>query len=421
MIFNLLIFVTGILCCSCEFLPSFEEYVKTIQSDPLFINNVLPPGLNLTTTSSDTPLSSYEKLTVPELIEYYGYKSEIHHVVTEDGYILEIHRISGNRKLNSSRQDKPVVFLQHGLLTSSIDWVLAGPKKGLGFLLSDAGYDVWMGNSRGNIYSRYHESMSPDRREFWEFDWHEMGLYDLPASIDYVLKQTNRKKLMYVGFSQGTTSYFVMTSSRPEYNDKVEAMFALAPVAHCKGMFSPVMRFFAKMRKVLKPLLYLMMGLRGEFKPTNYFFKWFGSLLCQSGSILQPVCVNSFLLIVGIDWTEFDTLLVRHILYQVPAGASIQQFMHYAHLISKGGFQSMKGIEYNLKKVTSKVFLYHSKNDWLSSVSDVKRLSNVLPNLQKKFLVSYEYFNHIDFLWSKHVKELVYDKIIKDMSQLISA
>lgn len=78
------------------------------------------------------------------------------------------------------------VFLQHGLLASSADWLLSGPEKGLGFILADAGYDVWMGNARGNSYSRKHVSMKNDQSAFWDFSWHEMAVYDLPAEIDYV-------------------------------------------------------------------------------------------------------------------------------------------------------------------------------------------------------------------------------------------
>lgn len=48
-----------------------------------------------------------------------------------------------------------------------------------------------------------------------------MAYYDLPATIDYVLKVTQVEELYYVGFSMGTTIFWAMMSDRPEYNHKV--------------------------------------------------------------------------------------------------------------------------------------------------------------------------------------------------------
>lgn len=68
--------------------------------------------------------------------------------------------------------------------------------------------------------------------KYWEFSWNEIGSYDLPAFIDTVLAKTAQKSLHYIGHSQGTTSFFVMLSMYPEYNDKIRSFHGMAPVMH---------------------------------------------------------------------------------------------------------------------------------------------------------------------------------------------
>lgn len=155
-----------------------------------------------------------------------------------------MHRIPGSPQ-SPPAQGKRVAFLMHGLLDSSGTWVVMGPNNGFAYMLADLGYDVWMGNARGNRYSRAHISYNPDgwrRRNFWSFSWHEIGIYDLPAMIDYVLEQTGQERLQYIGHSQGTTSFFVMAAEKPEYNDKIITMQALAPVAFMSNLRSPFVR-----------------------------------------------------------------------------------------------------------------------------------------------------------------------------------
>lgn len=104
------------------------------------------------------------------MVERQGYPIEEHvNIQTEDGYLLDIHRIP-HGKDNGNETNKPVVFLMHGLLCSSADWVNMGPEKALAYILADAGYDVWMGNARGNTWSRKHITYNPNRdSDFWKF------------------------------------------------------------------------------------------------------------------------------------------------------------------------------------------------------------------------------------------------------------
>ena len=154
----------------------------------------------------------------------------------------------------------------------------------------DNGYDVWMGNARGNRYSKNHTTLNADERAFWNFSWHEIGIYDLPAMLDYVLDNTGFKKSGYFGHSQGTTSFWVLCSMRPEYNEKITMMHALAPVAYMKHIKSPLLGLVVNFAKASK-------GTITELLPQSDAFL----NVCFTSKITEATCVDVFYQIMGKD------------------------------------------------------------------------------------------------------------------------
>lgn len=139
-------------------------------------------------------------MSIKEVVENEGLKFQEHTVTTKDGYILIVHRVSMDFDAI-----KPPVFLQHGLCSSSENFML-NSSDSLAFQLANAGYDVWLGNNRGSIYSKNHASLDFDKDcEYFDYSFYEMGKFDAPAQIDHVLKETGFKSLSYIGNSQGTT------------------------------------------------------------------------------------------------------------------------------------------------------------------------------------------------------------------------
>ncbi|XP_029158380.1 lysosomal acid lipase/cholesteryl ester hydrolase-like [Nylanderia fulva] len=75
-------------------------------------------------TWNNLELNSDLDLTTPEIIEKAGYSTETHTVITEDGYILTLHRIPGG---NGSLP----VLLVHGSFNDDSVWITLGKGKAL--------------------------------------------------------------------------------------------------------------------------------------------------------------------------------------------------------------------------------------------------------------------------------------------------
>jgi len=354
------------------------------------------------------------------MITLAGYQAEVHKVITPDGYILTVYRIVG---------EGPVVFMQHGLEDSSAAWVLAGPEHGApAFRLAEEGYDVWLGNYRGNHDSREHQSLDADRdNEFWQFSWDEMAKYDLPTELNYVLEQTGVSKLYYVGHSMGTTTYMAMNSVDPSWADRVELAVFLAPVAYVDHMKSPI--------KLLAPFSDLVqwvadhMGM-GEFLPSNWLMDLIADFVCGD-TPLELICENVVFLLTGYDESQMNKTMLPTIASHCPAGTSSYTVLQYAQEVKHKRFGGLDwGSEeknlahhgaaqpplYDLTKVNTKVALFWGNNDWLVAEADLFKIMTEVPHVVINYQVPHDGWNHLDFLYAIDIQELQNDDLVSALA-----
>lgn len=122
---------------------------------------------------------------MPDQVTKMGYAFEKHSITTSDGYILTAFRVPG--KLGEPVvQGKQPVYMQHGLIDDGGTWFFNDQTLDLSLELVDRGYDVWITNSRGTCYSNQHVTYTTKDKEFWDFTFHEMGKYDVPANLNYI-------------------------------------------------------------------------------------------------------------------------------------------------------------------------------------------------------------------------------------------
>ncbi|CAJ0761048.1 5021_t:CDS:2 [Entrophospora sp. SA101] len=108
--------------------------------------------------------------------------------------------------------------------------------------MSYNGYDIWLGDSRGNQYSK------PSPSDEYDFSWDEMAKYDLPAFINYIKKQTNVDNLSFIGHSQGAIEILASLIIESISPTDLQCIVLIEPPAILKNQKSKVIKLLSKIK-----------------------------------------------------------------------------------------------------------------------------------------------------------------------------
>ncbi|KAM7298335.1 lipase member M-like [Ixodes scapularis] len=292
------------------------------------------------------------------------------------------------------------------------------------FLLADSGYDVWLGNFRGTPYANRHVEYQNTDGRYWNFSLDEVGLYDFPALVDFVLAATGKSSLFFVGFSQGNTAAWVMLADRPAYNHKIRLLMALAPVANMSFIRSPI-RFLVPVSPVLTEAAITFN--RGRLLVRSETTKRLFYNLCETP--LRFVCSLPTFFLFGVNLNQLNESRLPVYSSHIPSGASKRNVEQFAQIIrarnfvkydhGTGGNIARYGQPtspaYDLARITAPVALFSSVGDYFANPRDVGTLRKSLPNVVFDYVVPEPGFVHLDFVLGTGAARAVYGPLIELM------
>ncbi|RCK67626.1 Sterol esterase TGL1 [Candida viswanathii] len=348
---------------------------------------------------------------IEQMVKLFGYDIESRIVKTDDDYLLTIHRIKGKNRPSNGK----VVYLHHGLLMCSEIWVTMIDKyQNLPFILYDLGYDVWLGNNRGNKYSQKHLRYNLSSTAYWDFSIDEFALFDIPNTIDYILKETGKEKLTYIGFSQGSAQAFASVSVHSELTQKIDQLIAISPATTPHGLFSRVLDVLLKS----SPNVVYLLFSRRVLMPSCIFWQ----------KIMYPPLFDTLIDIANymlFNWrakniTKLQKLSSYAHLYST---TSVKCVVHWFQVMSSKNFQmyhdikpgtaGLNPISYPLKNIKVPIHLIYGTTD---SLVDIDVMKSQLPD-ETTTAHPVPDHEHLDNLWGDDVYEAVFKPVLKYLGE----
>eukprot|EP01006_Ploeotia_vitrea_P020150 TRINITY_DN52398_c0_g1_i1.p2 TRINITY_DN52398_c0_g1~~TRINITY_DN52398_c0_g1_i1.p2 ORF type:complete len:567 (-),score=287.74 TRINITY_DN52398_c0_g1_i1:25-1725(-) len=310
---------------------------------------------------------------------------------------------------------RPAVYIMHGFLQSSECFV--STDNNLPFMLADAGFDVWLGNCRGNKYSCKHERLSPDSYEYWDFCIDDVALFDIPAALQYVLDTTKNETLGYVGFSQGTCVAFAAFSANHELSKRVNMFVAMAPAIQLKGFSNTLVD---ALTRCSPDVVYLILG-KKRLLPMTLFWKD-----RMSASMFNHTIDKSVEFLFGWDSANIHEEDKTYHYSHIYSYSSVKSVVHWFQLMNAHRFQRYDDHRwhtdntgyllpaYPVHQIRCPIAIFHGGRDFLQ---DTEQLIRQLP--KDIFIDCEPTYEHMDFMYSRKSLKSVYPKIVSLLQQAI--
>jgi lysosomal acid lipase/cholesteryl ester hydrolase len=334
-----------------------------------------------TSYSQDALLQKVEKLrnfqSFHQICELNGFKAESHMVHTDDGFNLTLHRL--NPEINTFKSNGKAVYLQHGLLMSSDIWcVMLNKNDNLPFKLCELGYDVFLGNNRGNKYSNKHVEFDSSQSEFWNFSLDEFAMYDIPASINYILNLKKINHLTYIGFSQGCSQILSSVSINNDLNDKIDKLILIAPATTPKRLSNWLINSIVHFDP---ELIYLLFGRKILMKSVMFWRR-----ITYPPMFVKLIDIPNDIL---FDWKSKNIDIMQKLVsyYHLYSTTSVKCAVHWFQIIKSKRFQMYQDedyfqpFEYPTDKTInpSKMLIIYGMSD---SLVDIDVLVDQLPEFK---------------------------------------
>jgi len=258
---------------------------------------------------------------------------------------------------------------------------------------------------------------------------HEMGKYDVPANIHYVLSHAKGfDQVIWFGHSQGTAQWFIANALDSDLAKYFKAFIGLAPVMYVYNQNSVLVTTLSLLEVPDIVVCYKdsLLYMPGFNEIGTVFLHYFPRFVWN---IVQTV--------VGFDKNlHLDLGMLPMMGENDVGGTSTKNLFHWVQMMRSGYFQQFDygtpeanmrqygqttpplyntdNFKTNLAKVP--IFLFAGGNDALVASDDYAKLLNILPASTKSKVITD--YNHLDYMWAADINSNVNSDIFDFLKTL---